>query len=116
MAVKTTERQACTCERCGHGWVTRGESLPERCPRCNSPYWQTARRDAVKAPPGRMVRFIMKDDTGTILHLTDRAAAWCNNDMGGEPVFPPEVGNRKICTLCTRELRTNDSLLPGSGE
>lgn len=27
------------CKRCGHEWIPRGKTKPERCPNCNSPYW-----------------------------------------------------------------------------
>jgi len=31
------------CLRCGHKWPQRGEKKPERCPECNSPYWNRER-------------------------------------------------------------------------
>ncbi|MFX0136903.1 MAG: hypothetical protein ACFFDN_24915 [Candidatus Hodarchaeota archaeon] len=27
------------CKRCGHTWHPRSDKKPERCPNCNSPYW-----------------------------------------------------------------------------
>ena len=35
------------CERCGHRWLPKYESLkdkPKVCPKCKSPYWDTPRR------------------------------------------------------------------------
>jgi predicted Zn-ribbon and HTH transcriptional regulator len=37
------------CERCGHEWLSRDAlkakaSLPEVCPKCKSPYWNTPRK------------------------------------------------------------------------
>jgi len=33
-----------TCKRCGHSWVRRRfDGLPQRCPHCKSPYWNTDR-------------------------------------------------------------------------
>lgn len=31
------------CIRCSHEWRQRGDSSPERCPKCNSPYWDRLR-------------------------------------------------------------------------
>lgn len=31
------------CNRCSHQWRQRGDSPPERCPGCNSPYWDRKR-------------------------------------------------------------------------
>jgi len=28
-----------SCTRCSHEWRQRGDDPPERCPGCNSPYW-----------------------------------------------------------------------------
>lgn len=41
----------CTCERCGHTWVTRRNQLPANCPKqgCKTPYWNKPRRSAIKA-------------------------------------------------------------------
>lgn len=32
------------CNRCGHVWIPRKENEPERCPKCNSPYWNKKRK------------------------------------------------------------------------
>jgi len=32
------------CERCGHKWVARNESVPVVCSRCKSPYWDKPRK------------------------------------------------------------------------
>ena len=32
------------CERCGHKWAPRENELPRVCPKCKSPYWNTARK------------------------------------------------------------------------
>jgi len=37
----------CRCLRCNHYWKRRTISLPERCPRCNSPYWNKKRRKEI---------------------------------------------------------------------
>jgi tRNA(Ile2) C34 agmatinyltransferase TiaS len=29
----------CTCERCGHVWISIGETLPLRCRRCKTALW-----------------------------------------------------------------------------
>jgi uncharacterized protein with PIN domain len=47
------------CERCGHEWVPRGpraenrpkgkageSAKPRLCPKCKSPYWETAKQKA----------------------------------------------------------------------
>lgn len=42
------------CLRCGHQWQPRGNAPPLVCPKCKSPYWDTApkkRRQAVTPPP-----------------------------------------------------------------
>lgn len=31
------------CQRCGHAWHPRSHEAPERCPGCNSPYWNKPR-------------------------------------------------------------------------
>lgn len=31
------------CNRCGHKWIPRTFTLPDRCPKCNSPYWNKER-------------------------------------------------------------------------
>jgi len=31
------------CNRCGHKWFPRSPKEPERCPACNSPYWNKPR-------------------------------------------------------------------------
>jgi predicted Zn-ribbon and HTH transcriptional regulator len=38
------------CERCGHKWVPREEEFPKVCPKCKSPYWNTARKLPTKKP------------------------------------------------------------------
>jgi predicted Zn-ribbon and HTH transcriptional regulator len=32
-----------TCLRCGHTWHPRKETIPIKCGRCKSPYWNTPR-------------------------------------------------------------------------
>jgi predicted Zn-ribbon and HTH transcriptional regulator len=32
------------CKRCGHKWIPRQTKLPKTCPKCHSPYWNTARK------------------------------------------------------------------------
>lgn len=34
----------CKCSRCGGKWKRKPEKKPERCPKCNSPYWDRPRR------------------------------------------------------------------------
>ena len=34
-----TEQTINKCLRCGHKWPSRTERIPQRCARCNSPYW-----------------------------------------------------------------------------
>lgn len=29
----------CTCDDCGHVWITRVEQLPRQCPHCGSRRW-----------------------------------------------------------------------------
>jgi predicted Zn-ribbon and HTH transcriptional regulator len=31
------------CNRCEYRWIPRTEQKPKRCPRCNSPYWDSPR-------------------------------------------------------------------------
>ena len=31
------------CYRCGHEWTPNRGRIPERCPRCNNPYWNRER-------------------------------------------------------------------------
>lgn len=38
-----TPPTALACTRCGHTWVPRFDEPPERCPKCNSPYWNRLR-------------------------------------------------------------------------
>jgi len=38
----------CTCERCGHKWITRTEETPKVCPKCKSPYWDVPRKKSKK--------------------------------------------------------------------
>ena len=44
------------CKRCGHHWLPRSPQLPTRCPACQSPYWNRARRVKAVGPHngGRM--------------------------------------------------------------
>jgi len=45
MAKKEIHVYECTCERCGHQWITRATTnagaiiVPIVCPKCKSPYW-----------------------------------------------------------------------------
>lgn len=32
------------CNRCYHSWKRRKDSIPKRCPRCKSPYWNKLRK------------------------------------------------------------------------
>ena len=32
------------CLRCGHKWHPRSDRRPDRCPKCNSPYWDRPRK------------------------------------------------------------------------
>ena len=34
-----------TCQRCGHEWIPRSESIPIRCPQCQSPYWKLHKKE-----------------------------------------------------------------------
>lgn len=42
------------CTRCGYEWWPRGAELPERCAKCNSPYWNKPR--TMKLRQDRMAR------------------------------------------------------------
>lgn len=42
--------QKLKCTRCGHGWYPRTPESPKKCPKCNSPYWNTPRRTSNPAP------------------------------------------------------------------
>ena len=33
-----------TCMRCNHEWIPNSERLPQVCPKCHSPYWNTPRK------------------------------------------------------------------------
>ena len=44
MVIEEITVKKCTCERCGHDWVTRGIEMPKVCPRCKSPYWNTPKK------------------------------------------------------------------------
>lgn len=37
------------CKRCGYRWIPRTPKKPERCPNCNSPYWdkEYSRKDYI---------------------------------------------------------------------
>lgn len=35
----TIERYKCTCDKCGHVWVTKEYKLPRLCAKCKSPAW-----------------------------------------------------------------------------
>lgn len=44
-------RDGYKCERCLHEWIPRATSpdnLPKTCPKCNSPYWNSPRKNKVK--------------------------------------------------------------------
>lgn len=41
---RSVQSTRCTCTRCGHVWVVRGEQLPRTCARCRSPYWDRPRQ------------------------------------------------------------------------
>lgn len=54
MSIKPIQVNECTCERCGHQWLSRDtKALAKACPKCNSPYWQIPRG---KLPQGRRAR------------------------------------------------------------
>ena len=38
----------CTCERCGHKWITKTKEKPRVCPKCKSPYWDKPRKTPKK--------------------------------------------------------------------
>jgi predicted Zn-ribbon and HTH transcriptional regulator len=38
MAKKIVRRLECTCEKCGHSWVSRLRN-PKMCPNCKSVHW-----------------------------------------------------------------------------
>lgn len=44
MSIKPIQVNECTCERCGHEWITRSNCAPTTCPKCKSPYWNKPRR------------------------------------------------------------------------
>jgi len=48
MAKKEIKVYECTCERCGHKWITRTEESPVVCPKCKSPYWNKPLNDKKK--------------------------------------------------------------------
>ena len=42
----TVKRLMLTCLRCGHTWLRRSlTKLPDRCAKCNSPYWDKPRKE-----------------------------------------------------------------------
>lgn len=43
MAEEDITVKKCTCERCGHIWITRGKESPVVCPKCKSAYWNKPR-------------------------------------------------------------------------
>ncbi len=48
---------ASRCERCGHEWVPRQkDEEPRVCPKCKSPYWDTARKSACAKTPATLGR------------------------------------------------------------
>lgn len=36
------------CNRCNYEWIPRKDTLPERCAKCNSPYWNKPRTKGIK--------------------------------------------------------------------
>lgn len=46
------------CLRCGWRWHPRSNKKPDRCPKCNSPYWDS--------PPGKAALIIENDDQDII--------------------------------------------------
>jgi hypothetical protein len=40
----TTILKQLTCFRCGYQWWPKSEKKPDRCAKCNSPYWDRPRR------------------------------------------------------------------------
>ena len=49
------------CNRCGHKWFPRSPKEPERCPACNSPYWNKPRVRKVN----RRSKYAEKEDDVT---------------------------------------------------
>lgn len=44
MGIKEIKVLQCTCERCGHEWITRSNEKPRVCPKCKSPYWDKPKK------------------------------------------------------------------------
>lgn len=44
MAESITQQR---CVRCGRSWYPRSAQRPNRCPACNSPYWDRTRRSQI---------------------------------------------------------------------
>lgn len=44
--IQEEEESEVRCERCGHEWIKRGDTVgdPEICPRCKSARWHTPRK------------------------------------------------------------------------
>lgn len=40
------------CNRCGYEWLPKTQELPKFCAQCNSPYWNTPRKNKIKNPKG----------------------------------------------------------------
>ena len=38
------------CLRCGYEWIPRQPKKPQRCAKCNSPYWNKLKSKGVKKP------------------------------------------------------------------
>ena len=44
--IKTITKKDCI--RCGHTWYPRSQNKPIICPKCKSPYWNKAKKEAIK--------------------------------------------------------------------
>ncbi len=51
MGLVTIQQKGYKCTRCLHAWVPRKSTIgdPSVCPKCKSPYWNKARKNAHKA-------------------------------------------------------------------
>ena len=48
METKKETIKELACNRCEHRWLPRAFKLPDRCPKCNSPYWNKPRVRKIK--------------------------------------------------------------------
>ncbi len=68
----TLYEHACSCERCGHEWLSIGKEPPTRCPACktHSPHMPP---DSVR--PGRPMHLKVRDPRGGAVELLDMMLA-----------------------------------------